>query len=155
MSRGWLVPSFLITTGLLIAFAPWSYPVGRATDHQFRVEMRAFEFSPPVIRVEPGDQVTLQLVSLDVTHGIYVDGYGLNAVAYPGQTVSLTFVANRPGVFRLRCSVTCGALHPFMLGTLQVGANTLYWRGVGITALALLSIFWVHGDAVVSGVRLG
>ncbi len=155
MSRWWLVPSFFIMMGLLIAFAPLSYPTARPTDRRFRVEMRAFEYSPPVIRVEPGDQVTLQLVSLDVTHGMYVDGYGLNAIAYPGQTVTLTFVADRSGVFRLRCSVTCGALHPFMLGTLQVGANTLFWRGLGIAVLALFGIFWVHHNFMVPSVRLG
>jgi plastocyanin len=141
--RKWLLPSFLVMAGLLVAFVPLPRATAQPTDRQFRLEMRSFEYSPPVIRVNLGDRVTLKLVSLDVTHGVYVDGYGLNVVAYPGQTVTLTFVADRPGTFRLRCSVTCGALHPFMLGELQVGANTLFWRGAGIAVLTLWGIFWL------------
>ena len=56
---------------------------------------------------------------------------------------SLAFVAQRAGMFRMRCSVTCGSLHPFMIGKLRVGRNELLWRAaaltvlIGITALSL------------------
>ncbi|MEW5828362.1 MAG: hypothetical protein AB1846_05675, partial [Chloroflexota bacterium] len=76
----------------------------------------------------------------DVVHGLYVDGYGLDLTADPGRPATLTFTANRPGTFRLRCSVTCGALHPFMTGKLQVGPNLLLWRGLGLAFLALIGI---------------
>jgi hypothetical protein len=39
------------------------------------------------------------------------------------------FVAGRQGSFRFRCTVTCGNLHPFMIGRNQVGQNALLWRG--------------------------
>jgi len=61
---------------------------------------------------ESGDHVTIDLVSTDVVHGLYLDGYDLNVTADPGQTATLSFVADRSGSFRFRCSVTCGALHP-------------------------------------------
>jgi nitrous-oxide reductase len=83
--------------------------------------------------------VTLEVVSTDVVHGIYIDDYGLETSADPGQTARLSFIADRAGSFRFRCSVTCGALHPFMIGKLKVGSNTLLWRGIGLAFLAVIA----------------
>jgi len=92
-----------------------------------------------VLTVDPGDTVTIELVSMDVVHGLYVDSYGVSVTADPGQTARLTFTADRSGSFRFRCNVTCGALHPFMIGKLRVGPNTLLWRAIGLTVLAALT----------------
>ena len=129
---------------LLVAFAPVNLQPGISNvERFFRVESGDFAYSPAVIRVNPGDQLTIELVSTDVVHGLYVDGYDISLTAEPGQPATLTFTANRPGTFRLRCSVTCGALHPFMIGKLQVGSNLLYWRGMGLAFVAMLAIlFW-------------
>jgi len=79
-----------------------------------------------------------------VVHGLYVDGYDVETVAEPGQPGRIVFVADRPGTFRLRCSVTCGDLHPFMVGKLRVGRNPWLWKGAALTlwgmALALLEV---------------
>ena len=72
--------------------------------------------------------MTIELAATDVVHGIYIDGYGLSLEADPGKTERMIFTADRPGSFRFRCSVTCGSLHPFMIGKLQVGENSLLWR---------------------------
>ena len=52
-------------------------------------------------RARPGDSVTLELSSTDVTHGISIDGYNLAVTAEPGQSQSLTFTADRPGAIPL------------------------------------------------------
>ena len=101
----------------------------------------AFAYTPAVLHVNPGDKVTIELASTDVVHGIFVDGYNVHVTADPGQPARLSFIADRPGTFRLRCSVTCGALHPFMTGKLQVGSNLLLWRSMGLAVLAFLGIF--------------
>ena len=85
------------------------------------MEASQFSYSPSATEVNHGDTVTISLTSTDAVHGLYVDGYGVSVQADPGQTASLTFVAKRPGSFRFRCNVTCGALHPFMIGKLTVG----------------------------------
>jgi len=127
---------------LVIGFAPLPLPSQtRPANHVFRVKARQFAYAPSEFQVNPGDTVTIQLVSTDVVHGLYVDGYGVSVIADPGQTATLTFVANRPGSFRLRCNVTCGAMHPFMIARLQVGANGWIYRGAGLAALAVGSIF--------------
>lgn len=129
---------------LLVAFAPLPQTASMPTERLFRVEAGDFAYSPAVMHANPGDKVTIQLVSTDVVHGIYVDGYDISVIADPGQPATLTFTADRPGAFRLRCSVTCGALHPFMIGKLQVGSNLLLWRGIGLAFVALLGIFFIR-----------
>jgi heme/copper-type cytochrome/quinol oxidase subunit 2 len=75
-----------------------------------------------------------------VVHGIYIDGYDISVEADPGQTQTLTFVADKSGSFRFRCNVTCGAMHPFMIGKLTVGTNTWFHRSIGLAALAVLGV---------------
>ncbi len=126
---------------LIVAFAPMpgtagSLPAART----IRVEASQFSYSPGVISVNQGDTVTLELVSRDVVHGLYVDGYGVSVQADPGQPRTLTFVANHPGSFRIRCNVTCGAMHPFMIGKLNVGPNLAFVRSVGLAFVGMLGL---------------
>ena len=137
MKRRWVMLGIGLV-GLVVAFVPAPITQAAPTDQHFRIEAKSFEYTPAIIDVNPGDRVTIDLVSTDVVHGLYIDGYGVNVVADPGQTASLTFVADQPGTFRLRCSVTCGALHPFMIGKLNVGPNELLARGIVLSVLAVL-----------------
>jgi heme/copper-type cytochrome/quinol oxidase subunit 2 len=135
-ARLWLA---LVVVGLAIAFLP--VPVGATlpTERHVRIEARSFAFSPSVITVNPGDRVTIELVAMDVVHGLSIDGYNLSVSADPGRTARLTFVADRVGTFRFRCAVACGALHPFMLGKFVVGQNMLGWRAAGLMVLAVIT----------------
>jgi cytochrome c oxidase subunit 2 len=102
-----------------------------------RVEASAYAFTPATIEVDPGDRVTIELASTDYVHGLHIEGYDVNLIADPGQPASVSFVADRPGTFRIRCSVPCGPLHPFMSGRLRVGPPSTFWRAM---ALALLAV---------------
>jgi heme/copper-type cytochrome/quinol oxidase subunit 2 len=127
---------------LAVAFAPLPFitaPI-EANSHTFRVEASQYAYSPAELHVNPGDIVIIELISTDVVHGLYVDGYGVSVEADPGMTTSLTFVADRPGSFRFRCNVTCGALHPFMIGRMTVGDNTALFRGMGLTLIGALGV---------------
>ena len=135
----WLAFSLVV---LAIALAPLDSWPARPTERLFRIEAGSFQYSPPILRANPGDRITIELVALDVIHGIYIDGYNLDLIAEPGQTSRLSFIADRPGSYRFRCSVTCGALHPFMIGKLDVGTNSLFWKGLGIAFLAAFAGLW-------------
>lgn len=126
--------------GLVVAFAPLPVPATAPQARTFRIEARQFAYSPAEIKVNPGDIVTIQLVSTDVVHGLYVDGYDISVEADPGQTAALTFTAGKPGSFRFRCNVTCGAMHPFMIGRLMVGTNYWFIRSIGLAALAVFGV---------------
>ncbi|HEU0291505.1 MAG TPA: cupredoxin domain-containing protein [Anaerolineales bacterium] len=123
-----------------MAFAPLPVPPIVPEARTFRIDAGQFAYSPSELQVNPGDTVTIQLVSTDVVHGLYVDGYDVSVEADPGQTKMLTFTANKPGSFRFRCNVTCGAMHPFMIGKLTVGSNNWLLRSVGLAALAVIGV---------------
>ena len=126
---------------LLVAFAPLPAAGGmHATTRVVRIEAGQFSYSPSVVTVNRGDTVTLELVSTDVVHGLYVDGYGLSVQADPGQTKTLTFVADQEGSFRFRCNVTCGAMHPFMIGKLNVGENSNFIRSIGYLLVGTVGV---------------
>jgi heme/copper-type cytochrome/quinol oxidase subunit 2 len=132
------------TAALLVAFMPLPQSTPNPTERLFRVEAGDYTYTPAVLKVNPGDQVIIELVSTDVVHGLYVDGYNVSVVADPGQTATLSFTADHSGTFRLRCSVTCGALHPFMIGKLQVGSNLLLWRGFGLAFVSFLGLLFYY-----------
>lgn len=133
--RGW---GFIVIglLALVIWLAPLPTFAASPTERVIRIEASSFQYSPSIINVNPGDRVTLELAATDVVHGLYLDGYDLDLTADPGQTVRHTFIADQSGSFRFRCSVTCGPLHPFMIGKLTVGTNWLLWRAVGLVFLA-------------------
>lgn len=132
----------LLVFGLVVLLAPIQPVLAQPVDHLFHLEASQFSYQPSVLRVNPGDRVTIELTATDVVHGLAVDGYNLEMTSDPGQTARLSFVADKPGLFRFRCSVTCGDMHPFMIGKLQVGANTLYWRAAGLALLGLTAGIW-------------
>jgi heme/copper-type cytochrome/quinol oxidase subunit 2 len=129
-----------VMAGLVMAFAPLPVRPSAPGEQTFEIEARQFSYSPSVLKVNPGDTVTIQLVSTDVVHGLYIDGYDISVEADPGQTQTLTFVADKPGSFRFRCNVTCGAMHPFMIGRLTVGTGNWLQRSIGLAALAVLGV---------------
>jgi plastocyanin len=137
LSRSWLLPLIL---GMVLLVSPLPGSHSQPVERYFRIQANRFAYSPSILKVNPGDRVTLELVSSDVMHGLSVDDYDLTITAEPGQTGTLTFVADRSGTFRFRCSVTCGSLHPFMIGKLQVGGNYLWWRAAGLSILAVSAV---------------
>jgi heme/copper-type cytochrome/quinol oxidase subunit 2 len=126
--------------GLVVAFAPLPVQHIALQKRTFRIEARQFAYSPSELKVNSGDTVNIQLLSTDVVHGLYVDGYDISVEADPGQTRTLSFVADKPGSFRFRCNVTCGAMHPFMIGKLNVGSNTWLFRSIGLAMLAVVGV---------------
>jgi len=139
MNSRFILLLFLMA-GLVVAFAPFPVQPIAPQERTFRIEAGQFSYSPSELIVNPGDTITIELVSTDVVHGLYVDGYDISIEADPGQTATLTFIADKPGSFRFRCNITCGAMHPFMIGKLTVGTNSWLYRSIGLALVALLSI---------------
>lgn len=113
--------------------------------HTLHINAHTFAFEPSSVSIRHGDTVTIELEALDAVHGLYLDGYGVNLVAEPGKSASTTFVADKDGKFKFRCSVACGALHPFMIGELNVEPNMPFARVLLMTlagVIGALAFFW-------------
>ena len=140
-NKKWLFWILLGLATVIVALAPMPGASTAPAVKAFQVEASQYAYSPAELRVNPGDRVRIDLTSTDVVHGLYIDGYQVSVEADPGQTAHLEFIADREGSFRIRCNVTCGAMHPFMIGKIQVGRNTLLWRAIGLAGIALLGAF--------------
>lgn len=137
----------LATAGLLLVAVIAPLPIGSAAPQARTVSVRArqFAYEPGTIHVNRGDTVTINLESMDAVHGLFIDSYDVNINAEPGRSAQATFVASRPGAFRLRCSVSCGALHPFMIGEMVVEPNLPFARSLLLTVIAAVgavAYFW-------------
>lgn len=108
----------------------------KAETKEFTVKAAQWKYAPNVLSVNKGDRVIIHMESLDVEHGIYVDGFGAEAHGAPGEDVTVEFVADKAGKFRYRCSATCGPLHPFMIGELVVAPNYPFAGAAVVTMLA-------------------
>lgn len=84
------------------------------------IEASKFSYQPEIIEVNEGDKIRIRFISTDVHHGLYIDGYELETNTKPGEEGSITFIANKTGKFAMRCSVTCGPFHPYMISYLKV-----------------------------------
>jgi len=143
--RGWVALAIVVLLSVL-AVALGSYlpmPLGQPKTRSFNLEARQWAYTPERLRVNKGDRVLIHLEAQDVTHGLYLDGYGQETFAYPDEKGKLEFLADKPGVYRFRCSVTCGPLHPFMIGQLSVEPNTPFaGGGIAILLVAVGAVGW-------------
>ncbi|NOV27242.1 nitrous-oxide reductase [Cupriavidus necator] len=83
-------------------------------------------FSLREIKLKRGDEVTLILTNLDkiedLTHGFAIPKYNINFIVNPQETASVTFIADKPGVFWCYCTHFCHALHLEMRSRMIVEA---------------------------------
>ncbi|MBV6429906.1 MAG: Nitrous-oxide reductase [Bryobacteraceae bacterium] len=81
-------------------------------------------FEPNRIEVNQGDHVTVHLTNIEQTtdelHGWGLVDYDINIVVDPGETKTVEFVADKPGVYAYYCTNFCSALHQEMQGYLLV-----------------------------------
>ena len=92
--------------------------------HSSKVVVVRSTITPTAIEVNEGDDVTVAITNIEQTtdelHGFGLLDYNINIVVDPGETKTVTFKADKPGVFPYYCTNFCSALHQEMQGYLIV-----------------------------------
>ena len=73
-------------------------------------EVEAHIYTPGTVVVNEGDTVNLEIIGVDgEQHHVRIDGYGVDTFLKRGEVITVTFVADKPGLFDLICTI-----HPSM-----------------------------------------
>ena len=124
------VCTFVVAAALLLFSAPagraglYALPGQASTPRVIEVTAERFEFWPPEIALQEGEQVEFRIRSEDTAHGFRILGTATNLqVPKRGKGyASILFTAEREGRYTFECSRMCGAGHHFMRGLLIVRA---------------------------------
>ncbi len=79
-----------------------------------------FAFTPNMITLKRGENVTLELTGVSGDHGIGIPDLGINQKFSAGETVSVAIPTDKTGTFNFRCNVPCGSGHRDMTGTIVI-----------------------------------
>ena len=93
-----------------------------------RLTATAPVFGLQEVEVNEGDEVTFIVTNTDeipdLAHGFAISNYNVQMVVGPFQTKSVTFTADKPGVYWIYCTNFCHALHLEMRLRFIVHART-------------------------------
>lgn len=103
---------------LLGSDAQAAAPSGSAKMIKMTAEL--WKFTPNVVRVKQGEDVTLEITGISGTHGIAIPGLGINETIIQGNTVSVKIPTDKTGTFDFACSVLCGSGHNDMTGQIII-----------------------------------
>jgi cytochrome c oxidase subunit 2 len=98
---------------------------------------QAWAFLPSEIRVPAGAEVTFTATTIDIIHGLNVEGTRLNMMLIPGQISRNTYRFREPGEHLIICHEYCGLGHHTMAGRVIVeGAVATAADSVRVPAVA-------------------
>ena len=68
--------------------------------------VETYRYDPGTVVVNEGDTVTLEIVGINgKEHPFHIDGYGVSGVVKRGEVTRVTFLADKPGIFKISCEI--------------------------------------------------
>jgi hypothetical protein len=102
------------------ALPPGGGYVLKEPDETGRWEVATYRWSPGTIVVNQGDEVTLEIIGINGReHPTEIEGYGVEFVVRRGRLSTVTFTADKAGIF----NIVCHAHLPSMVAQLVVLAQ--------------------------------
>ena len=110
-----------LTLLLVVMAAIGAYPGNGSTEPQkVEVVAKRFAFEPAEITVKKDQQVTLDVSTEDVAHGLVINELGIRTEVKKGKSSEVTFTPKQVGTFVGKCAHFCGAGHGSMALTIHV-----------------------------------
>jgi cytochrome c oxidase subunit 2 len=81
---------------------------------------QAWAYTPNEIRVRAGAEVHFRATSVDVVHGMMIEGTRFNVMLIPGEITELVYRFETPGEHLMICHEYCGRGHHLMFGKVFV-----------------------------------
>ena len=102
-----------------IALSPLA-AAGDGTPKTVSITAQRFSFSPNEITVKKGEEVTLEITSKDVSHGLVIEDLGVRTEIKKGESAEVKFTPETVGTFEGKCAHFCGKGHGSMTMTVHV-----------------------------------
>jgi cytochrome c oxidase subunit 2 len=84
------------------------------------VSAERFKYTPSTIEAKVGEEVTLEITSLDRRHGFAMPDFKIDETIEPGKTTVVHLKFDHAGTFEFHCSIFCGSGHEEMSGQFVV-----------------------------------
>jgi cytochrome c oxidase subunit 2 len=94
---------------------------GAKQTKEVQMTAKKYEFSPSTVEVTAGTKIIFKITALDREHGFEIAGVKDSCVKIQkGETVTVEYVADKPGTVEFKCCVHCGLGHSGMKGKIVV-----------------------------------
>ena len=118
---GWIISTLCLTVAAFISMNTASGTGDNPNKEKIiKIVAQRFSFTPNEIILEKGENVRLEITSLDFVHGFNVPELNVRADLPPGQITVIKLKPQKSGTYDFICDNFCGAGHEDMGGRIIV-----------------------------------
>jgi len=114
-------PMLIFTICFAIALSSLTSVTGKTQSRRvIEITASRFAFTPNEITIKKGEQVTLEVQSKDVDHGLEIEELGVRIEVKKGSPTNVKLNPTSEGTFEGKCAHFCGTGHGSMTFTVHV-----------------------------------